>query len=122
MMTKEVLNQIRRKFPKGTRVELKGMDDPQAPPYGTRGTVMGVDDMGDLLMRWDNGSGLKVILGADVVHKVCPKCGNAYAGHPALSRADNKTEICPECGVQEAMDAFRNYKAMVMEPAQKLAK
>lgn len=122
MANKDELKRIRRQFPEGTRVELVGMDDPQAPPIGTRGTVIGVDDMGDLLMRWDNGSGLKVILSADVVLKVCPKCGNAYAGHPALSRADNKMEICPDCGVQEAMDAFRNYKAMVMEPAQKLAK
>lgn len=30
-------------------------------------------------------------------HK-CPKCGKYYAGYPALSRADNKTEIYPECG------------------------
>jgi hypothetical protein len=35
------------------------MDDIQAPPAGTKGTVYGVDDTGSLLVHWDNGSGLK---------------------------------------------------------------
>ena len=30
----------------------------------------GVDDTGSLLMRWDNGSGLNVVYGEDVVKKV----------------------------------------------------
>ena len=105
---------LRRQFPEGTRVELVGMDDPEAPPIGTRGTVVGVDDIGSILMRWDTGSSLNVIWGVDVIRKVCPKCNKAYAGHPALSRADNKTEICPDCGVREALDAFKAYKEMVM--------
>ena len=46
------------------------MDDPQAPPKGTRGTVRGVDDIGNLLVRWDNGSGLNAVLGVDVVRKI----------------------------------------------------
>ena len=37
---------------------------------------------------------------------VCPKCGQAYIGHPALSRADNETLICPDCGVREALDSL----------------
>lgn len=37
---------------------------------------------------------------------VCPKCGNAYSGHPALSRLDNETLICPDCGVREALDSI----------------
>ena len=46
------------------------MDDAQAPPIGTKGTVTGVDDTGSLLMRWDNGSGLNVVYGEDIVRKV----------------------------------------------------
>ena len=46
------------------------MDDFQAPPIGTKGTVVGVDDTGSLLMSWDNGSGLNVVYGEDVVKKV----------------------------------------------------
>lgn len=37
---------------------------------------------------------------------VCPKCGQTYIGHPALSRADNETLICPDCGVREALDSL----------------
>jgi hypothetical protein len=58
---------VRQKYPAGTRVELIRMDDPQAPPAGTKGTVVGVDDTGSLLMNWDNGSGLNVIYGEDLV-------------------------------------------------------
>ena len=46
------------------------MDDRQAPPPGTKGTVIGVDDTGSLLMRWDNGSGLNVVNGEDHVKKL----------------------------------------------------
>ena len=34
---------------------------------------------------------------------VCPICGRAYHGVPALSREDNKTLICPECGTRQAL-------------------
>ena len=37
--------------------------------------------------------------------KVCPICGKAYTGHPALSRKDNATPICPDCGTLEALEA-----------------
>ena len=37
--------------------------------------------------------------------KVCPICGKAYTGHPALSRKDNTTPICPDCGTLEALEA-----------------
>ena len=68
--SKEIVEGIRREYPAGTRVELVRMDDPQAPPIGTLGTVLGVDDAGSLLMRWDNGSGLNVAFGEDVCCKV----------------------------------------------------
>lgn len=70
--SKETVDQVRRQYPKGARVELVRMDDRQAPPIGTKGTVLGVDDTGSLLMRWDNGSGLNVVYGEDVVRKIDP--------------------------------------------------
>jgi hypothetical protein len=66
----EQLEQLRKNYPNGTRVELIQMDDIQAPPAGTRGTVYGIDDTGSLLVHWDNGSGLNVIYGEDIVRKV----------------------------------------------------
>ena len=68
--SKDTVERIRRDYPAGTRVELVRMDDAQAPLTGTLGTVLGVDDTGSLLMRWDNGSGLNVVYGEDVVKKV----------------------------------------------------
>ena len=67
---KETVDRIRREYPAGTRVELVQMDDAQAPPAGTKGTVFGVDDTGSLLMRWDTGSGLNVVYGEDIVQKI----------------------------------------------------
>ena len=68
--SKEIVEHLRREFPAGTRVELIQMDDPQAPPAGTLGTVWGVDDTGSIMVHWDNGSGLNVVFGADVCRKV----------------------------------------------------
>lgn len=48
--SKEIVERIRREYPAGTRVELLRMDDPQAPPIGTQGTVMGVDDIGSIMV------------------------------------------------------------------------
>ena len=70
MISKEALQALRERFPKGTRVELVQMDDPQAPPIGTKGTVIGVDDIGSIMVSWDNGSGLNVAYGEDICRKV----------------------------------------------------
>lgn len=64
---KEEIAWLKKHFPKNTRLELVEMDDMQAPPVGTKGTVRGVDDMGNILMHWDNGSSLSVIYGVDMV-------------------------------------------------------
>lgn len=67
---REMVEHIRRQYPVGTRVELVRMEDVQAPPIGTKGTVKGVDDTGSLLMSWDTGGSLSVVYGEDVVRKV----------------------------------------------------
>lgn len=68
--SKEIVEAIRKNYPAGIRVELLEMDDVQAPPIGTMGTVIGVDDTGSLMMNWDNGSGLNVVYGMDRVKKL----------------------------------------------------
>ena len=54
--SKETIEALRRAYPAGCTVELVQMDDPQAPPIGTEGTVLGVDDMlygrGVCLIEW----------------------------------------------------------------------
>ena len=73
--SKAIVEVLRRQYSVGTRVELVQMDDPQAPPIGTKGTVKGVDDIGSIMVAWDNGCGLSVAYGADV----CRKVGDADA-------------------------------------------
>ena len=70
MISKETLRALRDRYPKGTRVEVVQMDDAQAPPVGTKGTVRGVDDMGSIMVAWDNGCGLNVVYGVDICRKV----------------------------------------------------
>lgn len=65
MISRDQLQRLREAYPKGSRVELVQMDDPQAPPIGTHGTVIGVDDIGSIMVDWDNGCGLSVAWGAD---------------------------------------------------------
>ena len=70
MIRPEQLQRLRETFPKGARVELVQMDDFQAPPIGTQGTVIGVDDIGSIMVRWDNGSGLSVAWGVDSCRRI----------------------------------------------------
>lgn len=67
---RNTVERVRKEYPVGTRVILEQMEDPQAPPVGTLGTVIGVDDTASLLMKWDNGSGLNVVYGEDRVKKM----------------------------------------------------
>lgn len=50
-----IVNKLKETYTAGTRVKLTKMDDVQAPPIGTLGTVIGVDDTGSILVDWDNG-------------------------------------------------------------------
>ncbi|MBQ8699815.1 MAG: DUF4314 domain-containing protein [Schwartzia sp.] len=63
--SREKIEALKKKYPAGTTVELIAMDDVQAPPAGTRGEVWGVDDMGDVMVTWQNGSTLSLIPSVD---------------------------------------------------------
>lgn len=69
-MNSNELESLRREFPVGARVELIQMDDEQAPPVGTKGTVFGVDDIGSIMVHWDNGSSLHVLYGEDICKRL----------------------------------------------------
>lgn len=45
---------------KGQRIKIIKMDDPQAPPPNTMGTIQGIDGIGQIHVQWDNGSTLAV--------------------------------------------------------------
>ena len=67
MMTdRRIVENLKTRYLEGIRVVLVQMDDVQAPPVGTKGTVTGVDDIGSIHVQWDNGSTLAVIYGEDM--------------------------------------------------------
>ena len=68
--SRETVERIREQYPAGTRIELIRMEDEQAPPIGTSGTVVGVDDIGSIIVQWDNGSSLNVVYGEDRCRKI----------------------------------------------------
>lgn len=70
MPSRELVEQLRKDYPTGCKVKLLEMSDVQAPPIGTIGKVLGVDDMGDLEVAWSNGSGLNVIFREDRVVRI----------------------------------------------------
>jgi hypothetical protein len=62
---REIVEMLRARYKPGARVELLRMNDVQAPSVGTKGTVIGVDDIGSVMVSWDNGSSLSVAYGED---------------------------------------------------------
>ena len=69
-ISRETVKRLRQEYPRGCRVVLVRMDDIQAPPVGTEGTVFGVDDIGSIMVRWDNGSTLSVAYGEDLCRRI----------------------------------------------------
>ena len=70
MNMRQIVERVRKQYPVGCRVALTRMDDVQAPPIGTKGTVLGVDDTASIIVKWDNGSSLSVVYGVDACRKI----------------------------------------------------
>ena len=67
---KELIESLRKQYPEGARVVLDHMDDVQAPPIGSKGTVRGVDAIGSIMVDWDEDGSLSVVYGEDRCHVV----------------------------------------------------
>ena len=85
----ELVKILRAAYPKGSRVVLVQMDDIQAQPLGIQGTVQGVDDIGTIMVHWDNGSHLGIVLGADI----CRKINDLSAPREIRSFYEKKTHL-----------------------------
>lgn len=71
MPTRAQVERIRAAHPAGSRVELVRMDDPWTNlKPGDQGTVVGVDDLGQIMMKWDKGGSLSLIPGEDEYRRI----------------------------------------------------
>ena len=68
------IERLRAQYPIGSRIVLDHMgDDPRPIPAGSKGTVIGVDDIGTVHCSFDNGRRLGLIPGEDSFHRLQPK-------------------------------------------------
>ena len=59
---KAYLEQLRKQYPKGTKLQMITMRNEKYPvPPGTVGEVTHIDDAGSIHMRWENGSSFAII-------------------------------------------------------------
>ena len=61
---------LRQRYPEGTRICLDHMEDLCPVESGTKGTVIGVDDIGSIMVKWDNGRTLNLLPDEDKFHVV----------------------------------------------------
>lgn len=69
-ISKERLEMLRKDYPAGTKVCLDGMEGESRMVSGLKGEVRYVDDIGQIHVGWENGSGLALIPGVDWFHKI----------------------------------------------------
>lgn len=69
-MNAKIVELLKKRYPAGTRVRLLKMEDPNPVPIGMLGTVEDVDDIGSLVVQWDNGRQLHVLHGIYEVEKI----------------------------------------------------
>ena len=65
--SRAIVERLRKQFKSGVTVELTAaMEDPYHPlPAGLCGKCLGVDDAGQIMMIWSDGSTLSLIPGID---------------------------------------------------------
>ena len=110
---KEIVEQLRSEYPEGTRVELVRMDDPQAPPVGTKGTVQDVDDAGSILVAWDNGSSLNVAYGPDKVRVLVGEFTETVKEQILAIRATGETNMFDVPMVQQIANREGYYELVI---------
>lgn len=60
MISREQVETLKNLYTVGTRIRLALMVGEPQMISGMEGTVTGVDDMGQIHMRWDNGGSLAI--------------------------------------------------------------
>ena len=69
--SREVVMKAREEYIEGDRVRLIFTDDEYTElKSGDEGTVKYIDDVANIHIRWDNGSGLAMIYEKDIIQKI----------------------------------------------------
>ena len=112
---RDIIEKLKQQYPVGTRVILRKMDDCQAPPIGTKGTVQGVDDAASLLVKWDNGCGLNVVYGVDEVENLDSVTTVCY-GEEKVDEVENLDSVTTVCyGEEKLWDCRKEAKDFFLE-------
>ena len=72
------VSSMKKIFNPGMRIKLESMKDPHGLPDGSFGTVDFVDDIGQIHIKWDNGSTLALIYGEDIFQIIPDDCGTKF--------------------------------------------
>ena len=112
-MEKKQVENLREQYPRGTRVELIRMDDPQAPPVGTKGTVIAVDDIGTIHVKWDNGSTLGIAFGADVCRVLVGEFTDTVRRQILAVRESGETNMFDVSMVQQIANRLGYYELVI---------
>ena len=112
-MEKKQVENLREQYPRGTRVELIRMDDPQAPPVGTKGTVIAVDDIGTIHVKWDNGSTLGIAFGADVCRVLVEEFADTVRRQILAVRESGETNMFDVSMVQQIANRLGYYELVI---------
>ena len=114
MNTRE-LESLRQQFPVGARVVLEKMEDEQAPPIGTKGTVRGVDDIGSIMVKWDNGSSLNVAYGEDICKKLNYVIVHNYGKDRTFDDRQEAIDFYEECVLGSEGSERDRYVAILID-------
>lgn len=92
--SKSYLEQLRKKYPVGTKLQLLSMRNETYPVLpGTVGEVTHIDDAGSIHMRWENGSSLALIPEIDSFQTV-PEEKNKAAPPPLYGMLPYNRKDC----------------------------
>ena len=110
---RKIVDDLRERYPKGTRVELIRMEDIQAPPVGTKGTVTAVDDMGTIHVKWDTGSSLGIAYGADACRVLVGEFTDAVRRQILAVRDTGETNMFDIPVVQQIANRLGYYELVL---------
>lgn len=111
--SEEEIRNLREHYTAGARVELLEMQDEQAPPIRTKGTVRCVDDIGSIGVNWDNGSSLSVAFGADCCRSLVPEFTQTVRDQILKIRESGESNMLLIPAVQRSASDLGYYELVI---------